>query len=101
VSVTYTLGANTASVRVGTNGNVATTFYVDGIQLEQKGYATPYVETNGSTATRNGSRVQGPAADLNASQGWVSFRFRAGQAGNDSLTHSLFEWGDNLNNRIV
>jgi|SRR5579884_891108 len=52
------------------------TFWTDGVQLEQKPFATPYVETNGATATRNAARVQAPASLLNATQGWVAIRVR-------------------------
>jgi type IV pilus assembly protein PilA len=38
--------------------------YLDGVQLEQKSGATPYVETNGTTATRAGAQVQAPSGLL-------------------------------------
>ena len=53
-------------------------YYIDGFQVEQKPIATPYVETNGATASRAAARVPAPASLLNATQGWVAMRVRMG-----------------------
>jgi prepilin-type N-terminal cleavage/methylation domain-containing protein len=78
---TITTGAAATSVNAYTVlGSAPYTAWVDGVQVEQKSIATPYVETNGSTASRAAARVQLPAALLNTTQGWVAMRVRMGYA---------------------
>lgn len=97
--------AGTATIAVYATGTAsARTFWVDGIQLEQKLVATPYVHTNGATATRAGGRVQAPASLLNATQGWAAFRIRPGWSsaqGPSGVNGGLLMWGDDTNNRIT
>lgn len=76
-------GATTARViiqsgLIGGGGVAPPAFWIDGVQLEAGSFATPYVETNGATATRAAARVSAPANLLNGSQGWAAFRFRPG-----------------------
>ena len=78
VSVTYTPAAGNTLARVNVSGPQSVSLLVDGVQLEQKAIATPYVETNGATASRSAARVQAPAAALNATQGWFAVRTRMG-----------------------
>lgn len=53
VTNTWVASANPAYVWLVESGHsVAQTFHVDGVQIEQKPYATPYVETNGAVASR-------------------------------------------------
>jgi len=107
ISVTGTSLSNAAfaSILILTNNSAtsaaATNFNVDGIQLEQKTAATPYVETNGATASRSLARVQAPSSNINATQGWASFRVRAGVA-NTAITTStrFFEWDADTNNKM-
>lgn len=54
------------------------TVYCDGLQLEEQPIATPYVETDGGTASRSAARVQMPASLLDETQGWVAIRMRMG-----------------------
>ena len=54
------------------------TYYVDGAQLERNVVATPYVETNGSTATRGPSKVSIVGNPVGPTQGWVAVRIRFG-----------------------
>jgi hypothetical protein len=79
-SLTDTSPTGTASARVGirtTSGYTGTTTTtIDGVQLEQQAYATPYIETNGATASRNQSYVTAPSRVLSKSQGWFAFRYR-------------------------
>ncbi|MGE3858288.1 MAG: hypothetical protein AB7G21_15145, partial [Dehalococcoidia bacterium] len=79
----------------GATGTV--TFDLDGVQLEASPVATPYVETNGGTATRAAARVRLPVHDLfSEEQGWVAVRLRAGFAsasGTGDNVH-LFELGN-------
>ena len=112
-SVTGTSPANAtqAVVRITTQGTSAYTWWVDGVQLEQKAAATPYVETNGATATRSAARVQGTATNnLNSSQGWVAMRLRMGfsssqtssvVSNNGGASLRLFQWLTDSSNRIL
>jgi hypothetical protein len=73
---------------------------IDGAQLEQQPIATPYVETDGGTASRSASRVQFPVAGvLDETQGWVAVRRRFnGNTG--SGTPRPFSWWDSINDRL-
>jgi uncharacterized repeat protein (TIGR02059 family) len=53
-------------------------YYLDGAQLERNVVATPYVETNGSTATRGASKVSVVGNPVGPTQGWVAVRVRFG-----------------------
>lgn len=83
----------------------AVTFYVDGVQIEAQPVATPYIETDGGTATRSAARVQAPASLLDETQGWVAMRFRPGwgaatEMGGGTEYPHLFYWADDANNFI-
>lgn len=56
LSVTWTTGAGAATFRLyarcETAAAAGVVYYVDGMQIEAGGYATPYIETNGGTAAR-------------------------------------------------
>ena len=54
------------------------TYHVDGAQLERNVAATPYVETNGATATRGPSKVSVVGNPVGPTQGWVAVRIRFG-----------------------
>jgi uncharacterized repeat protein (TIGR02059 family) len=54
------------------------TYYLDGAQLEKNVVATPYVETNGSTATRGPAKVSVVGNPVGPTQGWVAVRIRLG-----------------------
>lgn len=86
-------------------GAGATTFYVDGAQVEQKLIATPYVETNGATGTRNAARAfvaNPPSTLLNATQGWVAARVRIGFASSAARTSRVFTLSDSVaGSRVV
>lgn len=55
-------------------------YYLDGAQFEAAAIATPYVHTDGATATRNAARVQLPTAGagFDLAHGWAAFRLRPG-----------------------
>ncbi|MGH7156500.1 MAG: Kelch repeat-containing protein [Candidatus Saccharimonadales bacterium] len=78
ITYTRTTTSTTASgfMWILDNGTTAQTYWVDGAQMEQKPIATPYVETNGSTATRSAARIQAPAALAGTTQGWFAARVR-------------------------
>lgn len=59
------------NVRVVTTGTSAVQFWVDGIQAEQKPYATPWV--NGSRAV---GQVEVPFSLIDVNQGWFAARVR-------------------------
>ncbi len=56
----------------------AITFFVDGAQLERNVVSTPYVETNGSTASRGPSKISVVGSPVGPVQGWVALRIRFG-----------------------
>ena len=107
LSLTSVAPATTDRVRVKpvTSGTQAIVFYVDGVQSEQQPLATPYVETDGGTASRSASRVQVPVANvLDETQGWVAMRVRypwgtSNEPGQNA--DYLFAWRDDVNNRII
>jgi hypothetical protein len=81
VSATRTTGTSPTSLQLQidlsiSTGAVGNTFWADGVQLEQKPIATPYVETNGATASRSAARVQGPTTAMTNTKGWAAFRVR-------------------------
>lgn len=72
------------------SGNYAgETIYLDGVQIEQKPIATPYVETDGATASRSAARVQAPASLIDRTQFWIAMRIRMGFA---STAHPFDSW---------
>ena len=99
VTATLTTGVGTNNVDpfIVTNSATATTFWVDGAQIEQKSTATPYVETNGATASRTAARVQAPSSLLNATQGWVAMRVRFGNP-SGSQQMNFFGWTNTADN---
>jgi hypothetical protein len=78
---------------IGRTGSLVAAEYLefDGAQMELQPLATPYVETNGATATRGSPALYGSAGaaggpglinsvygPLHPNQGWVTIAFRAG-----------------------
>jgi RHS repeat-associated protein len=97
ITVKATVGNGTtaysAELRLTTNTAQAITFWVDGVQIERLPFATPYVKTTGTSATRAAANLQGPASVLSASQGWVALRLRLGLAdSNLSTTRTPIVW---------
>jgi RHS repeat-associated protein len=74
-------------------------FDADGAQIENKALATPYVQTNGATASRAAGRVQAPSTLLSGTTGWVAVRFRAGIA-SSSANVRLFTWGASASDEL-
>lgn len=52
--------------------------FIDGVQLEQKAFTTPYIDTNGATASRPAALVQATSSLLGEAQGWIAARLRMG-----------------------
>lgn len=74
------------------------TYLIDGLQLEQQPLATPYMHTDGATASRVAGRVQAPVTTLNTTQGWVALRARTGfatAAPPSGATTMVFSWAAN------
>jgi hypothetical protein len=112
VSVTVTAPATETEYLFvkGTVLGAANTFWIDGVQIEQKTAATPYVETNGATATRNAARIQAPATgNINTTQGWAALRVRMGFSSSQAAAISnaqgasfrLFDYEADANNRVL
>jgi len=108
LTVKRTFGATGVKARLLmiTTAAQVTTFWMDGAQIENAFVATPYVETNGASATRSAARVQEPANLLSTGSGWVVLRVRGewGSAstnapGNGTGTEWLFDWRTDTNNR--
>lgn len=92
-------------------------FDFDGAQLELQPLATPYVETNGATATRNAATLTGdatltggpgqiaaPHGPLRDQTGWVAMKFRAGWASTEDPHGGniyLFNWENNAGTDII
>jgi len=78
-------------------------YYADGFQGETGSVATPYVVTDGATATRNAARVQVPVAGLfTPTQGWMAVRLVMGWANtaDPSGNPVVFDWRDDANNLL-
>ena len=108
ITVTATTGALGASVAsfIETTVQQAGTWRCGGWQVETGNVATPYVQTDGGTATRSAGRVQVPVSGLfSATQAWVAVRLVPGWASASPPGTSeagVFEWGDGtFNNRLV
>lgn len=84
-------------------GAPTSAIYIDGVQVEAQPLATPYVETNGGTASRSNASVQIPVAGLfTASQGWAAVRVRMGFSNSTEPAGFpyVMNWQDNTSNRI-
>jgi len=93
VTLGFTPGADViGNIQVNNTGAAPTAgrfVYIDGAQIETGSIATPYVETDGATATRPASRVQAQASLLNAAQSWVVMRVRMGRASTPAVAGDL------------
>lgn len=69
----------------------ATNIWVDGAQIETSGntLATPYVHTNGASATRPASSIAVPTTVLSALDGWIAVRVRPSWSGTADLYPSF------------
>lgn len=65
---------------------------MDGVQVEAQPIATPYVETDGATATRAGARASAPLLSVwkQPVQGWVAVRVRPRWAATDDIYSGNF-----------
>jgi type IV pilus assembly protein PilA len=99
VTGTTSAGATFTDFKIMPANNAASTFswWIDGAQFEQKSLATPYVETNGATASRAVADVRAPTALLNSTQGWVAARVRIELSPSVDSAFTVFGWGSALN----
>lgn len=83
IELPITTSGTTGIIRIyaATYGSQTATFKVDGVQLETGLIATPYVETDGGTASRTAGRVRQTAAGVvTTAGGWYAVRFRPAYA---------------------
>jgi RHS repeat-associated protein len=106
VSQSFTTAATTTALGLSltTTATTATSFRVDGAQIEATRIATPYVETDGTTSSRGLGLIQGSAALLDSGQGWVALRIRpewstANPPQGGSGFDSIFDWRTDLSHR--
>ncbi len=103
-SISATSPSNAAFASININDQAFSTntypydFYIDGVQFEAQPYATPYIETNGASASRAAGHVNVPARLLSVSQGWISLRFRPHSFLVDSVSRRLFTFGADSSN---
>lgn len=103
---TTSVGAERLALQYRTTGTISSSLLVKAFQVEQQPIVTPYVPTDGATATRPAARVQAPATLLDETQGWVAMRVRVGWPATVSglyggTTTRFFDWTQDANNRII
>lgn len=100
ITATGTTSVDAAFVGMEVYHNVASpaVFFVDGVQIEQQPIATPYVETNGASASRGLSGISAPVSYIDETTMWIALRLRMGFSYNNpphSNTYpTLFDWRD-------
>ena len=98
-----TLDSPVTGVAWRTAATLATTFWVDGVQIEPHTFATPYLATNGDVGHRGAGRLFAPATAITNTQGWVALRFRASLSTGDlsaSEQPYAFRWADDSSHYI-
>ncbi len=107
VTVTLTIvqagRTNLTAIVLVLGANAGEAIYADGFQVEQKRFATPFINTGTTTASRAEARVQGPGSVLSKTQSWVATRVRMGHANTQPGQTGrirLFTWGPNTNEEI-
>lgn len=68
------------------------TFYAGGAMLEAGTGYTPYVHTNGASASRSASRVRLPVTSISGTQGWVGFLARMFDSNDDVPSATPYGW---------
>lgn len=105
LSLTFTPGADViGNIQINNTGAAPTAtrfIYIDGVQVERRPIATPYVETDGGTASRSAASVSAPASLLNETQGWMMMRWRCPRTTPQTTSFGrFFEWGTNSSDVI-
>lgn len=106
-----TAPSNAAYARIRiTTGNTAQaiTFWIDAVQFEQSPFATPYVHTDGATASRSAPQLYLPANAVreifSPQQGWFAIRARQWLNHSqipDGYTMGLMFWGPSSGPQMV
>lgn len=97
-TLTFTPGADViGNIQVNNTGAAPTAgrfIYIDGFQIETGSIATPYIETDGGTASRSAGRVRAPASLLNVTKGAVLLRWRSPRVTPQTAAFGrVLEWG--------
>lgn len=93
------LYSNFAATSTGASGEID--MYFDGIQLETGFIATPYIHTDGGTASRSAGSIAMPAGVLDETQMWVALRGKHGWTTLPSTAPMFWSWGDSANERML
>lgn len=98
-------GSGNIRVRADSAPSSLQSIRFDGMQLEKLVAPTPYIETDGATASRTAATIEASASSMSASQGWVAVRCRFGFSNDTSGVTSLsnrylFQWYDDNNNKM-
>lgn len=96
VTVTYT-SATAESPLFGIQKKAdatAATYDISGFQVEYNAIATPLIATDGAPASRVQGTLQLSTADsgMNATQGWIAFRWTPGWSSNVAPTGQNYHW---------
>src|SRR5262249_44330953 len=92
-----------ASVQARLNGGAINDYFLlDGAQFELGAIPTPYIETNGATATRTAGVVSGSNVLISSVQGGVALRVRPGWSNANSPTGATaWDWSVSGNDQMV
>ena len=105
ISVTATTGALGASVAsyIETTVQAVGTWRIGGWQVETTNIATPYIETDGATATRSAGRIRFPdVLGMDETAMFLACRFRYNYSGAQTTPrfHVILSWTDNANEQV-
>ena len=104
LSASLTMGASVTAARVEivfNSGSDGDDVFVDGIQFETGSIATPYIETDGGTASRTAGRIQLPVDGLfTETQGAVFARFTPDWSALPNSNPMVISWWDAVSNRL-
>ena len=110
VTITPAAGDLVGDIRLTIDGALPTTgraIYVDGVQVETGSIATPYIETDGATATRAAAGIEiNPTGLLTPTQGWIAYRLKMGwgvasEASPGGNPPFLLQWSTDGSNNIA
>lgn len=107
LTLTITANASAVTIRpliVGESAAAAgETFEIDGVQFETGSIATPYIHTDGGTASRSAGRIQIPNVNtlITPTNFGFALRFKTGWAASGpGYFPRQFTWADDANNII-
>lgn len=98
------LVGNPLNFVAATNPSAGKFIYVDGGQVEAQVYPTPYVHTDGGTASRVATDIDTPVGSMNNTWGWCAMRVRLPYTDEQydlaGLLAHFFDWRQDANNFI-